>query len=144
MLHELKKLTLETGPADEQKMRRDRFWKLVEGTGLRRWSPGQAFDSSRRLLVGIAPGYSLPDIDLAESLIDLAARRPDISVDVFDVSDLGSKEDLAEFIPGLKAVFHTPIAAVWEKGVVMDVQEGSRCRSLIRKISERPVPMPGE
>jgi hypothetical protein len=140
MLQQLKKLTSESGPAGEQKMRKDRFWELIEGTRLRRWSPGQAFESSRRLLVGIAPGYSFPDIDLAESLIDLAVRRPDINVDLFDVSDLGSVEDLSAFIPGLKAAYQTPIVAVWEKGVVVSEEEGSRGRRLIREISERAAP----
>jgi hypothetical protein len=90
-------------------------------------------------LVGLAPGYSLPDIDVAEVLLQLANQRADISIDLFDASDLGP-EDLIAYVPGMRTAHHTPIVGVWEKGVFVTAAEGFRGRELLTEISGNPIP----
>jgi hypothetical protein len=122
-------------PLEEQRIRANDFWTLVAETRLHKWSPRERVDTNgRRLLVGLAPGWSLSDLEIAELLVETANEQPDLCIDLFDPSDLGSSEELAAYIPARSSAYHTPIVGIWDKGKFVTTEEGFRGRELLAEI----------
>jgi hypothetical protein len=84
-----------------------------------------------RILVGLAPGYSDLDLDLADVLIAQAPRHPEVHIDVFDVLEVRGVGDLENYIPGIGKVHHTPIVGVWRNGNIVQTGTGFAGRKLI-------------
>ena len=82
-----------------------------------------------RLLIGLAPTFSLPDLRLADVLNDsLASRRPaDLAVDVFDIDDLQQGRLIPAYFPdsGLATIISTPVLGIWENGHLKSVLIGA-------------------
>ena len=118
-----------------QRWRKSQFWDAIAQSPLRRWSPGDLLPTGPlRLLIGLAPSYSGPDIELADFLIDNAQHRNDIQVDVFDMTDLKDMSDVERYIPGMKLAYQTPTVAFWNQGHLNQSAEGAAGRKLIREV----------
>lgn len=121
-------------PSESQQEARNRFWTLIEGARLRRWRKGEAIPSSgRRLLVGLAPSYSMPDLEFAEALRELLRRtRSNTVVEFFDILDVETMADMQSYIPRMGKVYRTPVDGRLECGKLDRKRSGPRwapCRS---------------
>jgi hypothetical protein len=95
------------------------FPQLVKQSRLRYWRPGDAVEQSgARLLIALAPTYSLMDLRFADVLNEALATRQvqDVVVDVFAIDDIRDVRQIGEYYPGLKNAVCTPIAGLWNHG----------------------------
>jgi hypothetical protein len=112
-------------PIGEENDRAERLFPvLIEQSRLHLWRPGDPIAEGRRLLVGVAT-WSLYDLSLLE-VLDLAVKDGRSGVDrigVFDV-DRVERGDFEDYIPGLGKMVVTPVAAIWEGGILVDKRFG--------------------
>ena len=109
-----------------QQSARVRFWELLANSGLKRWRKEDNIPGSmRRVLIGLAPSYSIPDLDLAERVINAAhCSASHLTVEFFDVTDVADMADMQNYIPGIGNVYQTPVVGVWEVGVLVARAQG--------------------
>src|SRR3954468_12590839 len=90
------------------------FPSVVSATPIRLWQPGDPIEpTGRRLLIGVAT-WSVPDLTLLDELARAPSRQaPGMVVDVFNVADVRSAGDFERYVPGIGAVFHTPVVGLW-------------------------------
>ena len=111
-------------PADAQKKAQDQFPKKVSQSKLKLRKPGQPLPSTGRLfIIGIAT-FSAPELELLDQLEDYLERTETIDVEVFDVLACKQTSDFAKFIPGIDAVYRTPIIGVISDGRLIDQATG--------------------
>jgi hypothetical protein len=112
-----------------------RFWHLIAQAGVRRWSRGDPYvQTGKYVLVGLAPSYSVPDLELAEAVLErFQAGSLEAAVEFFDSSDARAAEEMDQFIPGIRNVFQTPIVGVWQNGVLVESASGFGGRQLVRR-----------
>jgi hypothetical protein len=88
-------------------------------------------DVRLRLLVGIAPSYSLSDVDLIGHILASGPFIRDIEIELFDVAEIREAHEVEDYIPGLDSFYHTPLVGVWHNGVLLERAEGFAARKLI-------------
>lgn len=94
------------------------FPRLVRGSRLHLWKPGDEIVSGRRLLVGVGD-WSLYDLSLLDVLHDFLSKGGVVvdRIDVFESTTL-SLADFEAHIPGLGNVVNWPQAGFWEGGIL--------------------------
>ncbi len=131
-------------PIGEENDRAEQLFPvLIQQSRLHLWRPGDPIAASRRLLVGVAT-WSLYDLSLLE-LLDLVLNRGCSAVDRIDVfnSDRVERGDFEEYIPGLGKVVGTPVAALWQDGIIGDKGFGWRAIRLISRLPGVPLEWKG-
>ena len=121
------------GPGEQQKLARARFPGVVGQSNLRLWQPGDHENVNRRIVIGLAASYSIPDLELLDVVDDaIQAGGPSLAtVEVFDVLDCREMSDFEKYIPGVTPVYQTPVVGIWEQGVLRAVGSGAVARDLI-------------
>lgn len=107
------------------------FPELVERSHLHLWRPGDSIAGGRRLLVGVAT-WSLYDLSLLE-LLDRVVKEGCPGMDRIDVFNLDRVElgVLERYIAHLGKVVGTPVAGLWEDGILGETGFGWRAITLI-------------
>jgi hypothetical protein len=106
----------------EQQRRAARlFPNMVRRSNLHYWCPGDPISKEgTRCLIALAASYSLKDLrfsDVINEALFTPFDRPK-RIDVFNIDDCISFDDLAQYCPGLSVEYaETPIVGVWEEGV---------------------------
>jgi hypothetical protein len=106
--------------------------EFLQAKGMKKWHPGDPIPGvGRRMLIGLAT-YSRDDIDLAQALVDhKASGGSGVQVELFSVMDIRTMQEFEEYIPGIGNVYQTPVAGLWEDGVVIRTSQGLEARKLI-------------
>jgi len=148
----------ELSPGEQQRRIEREFPALVAQGTLHWWSPGDPVCSSgRRLLIGVAT-YSSLDMRLLDLVSEsVRCRRLDglmkqqlslpaglsafvqvpkesLHIDVFSVLDCQSHEDFKPYIPSLGKVYQTPVAGLWDNGVLQSWATGAAGRTLVAQV----------
>jgi hypothetical protein len=88
-------------------------------------------------LIGIA-FYSLPDLKLLDQLVlkylglaaETSKREPIV---IFDVLHCKTMWDFDKLIPGIGAVYQTPVVGIWKNGLLTEKATGAEAHSLIAR-----------
>ena len=124
----------------EQGARSRALWEHTSSEGLRRWTPGTHISANGiRLLVGIAPGYSLSDVELIDRILAARPFPSALELELFDVSEISEMKDIQNYIPNKVRFFHTPVVGVWLRGSLIRQAEGFAARKLILETIARGV-----
>ena len=120
-------------PATQQRSARERFPLLLRGSHLLPWGSVVIEFAPRRTLIGVAPGYSRPDLELLDLLNTELGRGSDAFglVEVFDVQECSDQSDFERYVPGIAPVFHTPVVGIWENKRLVAKASGKAGRDLI-------------
>jgi hypothetical protein len=112
------------------------FWRVLDAAGLVRWRKGDPMAASpQRLLIGLA-SYSVPEVELAQRLIDRLETGPlPVCVELFNVLDVKDMSDFQNYVPGMGSVYQTPVVGLWSDGLLADAVQGSDARVLIQRIA---------
>jgi hypothetical protein len=107
------------------------FPVLIQQSHLQSWNPGDPIHGGRRLLVGVAT-WSLYDLSLLDVLDQVIAEGCSglDRIDVFDM-DQTKQGAFEHYVPGLGKVVRTPVAGLWEDGILGDKGFGWRAIRLI-------------
>ena len=135
----------ERGPAYirlQSEQARERFPHLVRKSRLHLWNIGDMpKPDGIRLLIGLAPGYSLVDMRLADLMNDALAREENsqVHVDVLDAAN-DRVPDLRVLFPKLKEQpSRSPVAGVWRNGIHVSDEWGFAAVARIVSILGLPV-----
>jgi hypothetical protein len=110
--------------------------------GFSSWQPGAPIPASGLwLLIGLAPAWSVYDLELMDNIIDrkrgkgqkLVDHKGSVQIGVFDVAGLHAPSDVEQYIPGLKGFFHTPVVGLWSDGQLLEMGQVAPARELIRR-----------
>ena len=115
------------------------FWMAIEASRTRRWRKGDAvLEAGRRMMVGLA-SYSRQDVELAQEIIDFQPREDSgVSViELFNVLDVHEMRDFEQYIPGIGAVYQTPVVGLWEDGVLVRTAQGLSGQRLVHDLIRR-------
>jgi hypothetical protein len=101
-----------------QRIARERFPGLVKESAFAYWSPEMPIRGAAcRLLIGVAAGFSLPNLRILDLISDKIARsRFNIAIDVFDLDDCDSPEELCQYFTNSKFLLQPPIVGIWQYG----------------------------
>jgi hypothetical protein len=113
-------------PADAQRKARQDFPARVSQSRLKQRSPGQSIPGTgRHFILGVAT-YSVAELELLDNLEDFLVKAEPgaIDVQVFDVLACKTMGDFAAFIPGIDAVYRTPVIGVISDGKLIDQATG--------------------
>jgi hypothetical protein len=105
-----------------------RFEAMVRDSHLHYWRPGMSFDQTcGRLLIGLAPTASMIELRLAELLNDLVASgSARCDVDVFNLHDIHSTPQTADYFSQTINITATPVAGYWQNGKLIELSQGSK------------------
>lgn len=120
--------------AEQQEAAGRRFPDLIARSPLTWWRPGDPIATEgRRLLIGVAASYSLLDLQLLDALVEEEpqSRRARPRIDVFDIEACPTMADFESYVPGIGRVYQTPVAGLWEDGILKQKAWGSSARDLI-------------
>jgi hypothetical protein len=109
------------------------FREAVARSPFRPWKPGDPIAATgTRILIGAA-AWSVYDLRLLDVVADALTRMNGTGalVEVFDASSMA---DFASYVPDLGFVHHTPVAGVWENGVLKEKASGFFARELIARM----------
>jgi hypothetical protein len=109
--------------------------QYAQASGLRVWRPGDSIASQgRRILLGVVP-WSRYDMEALDAVgKDLRGAR----VDIFIVDECKSEAEIEEFVPGVGAVFQTPVVGIWDDGQLVDKAWGLEGRQLLARYGYSP------
>jgi hypothetical protein len=110
-----------------QESARSRFWDEIGRLGIKRWRPGEPFvTTGTRILLGVGPAYSRPDLALVESIVKRLKENPqsDLTIELFDILDVPDMRSMGDFVPGIGNVYHTPVIGVWRNGTLEEKGSG--------------------
>jgi hypothetical protein len=110
-------------PGTQQRIARKDFRSMLARTRLIPWDHAASSPKGRRIVIGVAAGFSTPDLQLLDALNAAIARDNLGRVEVFDAQDCRVQGDFEDRIPGIGKVYHTPVLGVWENGNL--VMQGS-------------------
>jgi hypothetical protein len=115
------------------------FPDAVTRSSLHLWKPGDPISTLKyRLIVGVAT-YSTYDLQLLDRIDDYARSHIEtLWIDVFSWLDCLSLEQIAQYVPGLAQVYHTPISGLWENGAFVKGESGKPARDLIEMVLSGP------
>jgi len=122
-------------PYDMQMMAQRRFPHLAAARRLRLWRKNDVFSHTGwRILIGVAM-YSEPDLRMLDRLADdcISCRA---HVDVFDVSEVTTMEDLECYVPGIGLVCQTPLVGIWHDGKLIERMQGLFAWRRLRELVE--------
>jgi hypothetical protein len=119
-------------PRELQGRAQKRFWEIVGEGGLKRWRKGDERPlSGRWVLIGLAPAYSVRDLELAETIIEtIKGKKASAEFQLFDLLDVADIADMQNFIP-IEKVFHSPVVGVWQDGALVAAADGFAGRQLV-------------
>lgn len=108
---------------------------MLAAINLRLWSPSMPIRADGEwVLIGIAT-WSAYDLDLLDRLAaKLAGLKRNAIIDIFDVDECKSMEDLERYVPGIGRVFQTPVVGVWHDGTKVDSAWGAAGRKLLAEL----------
>lgn len=90
-------------------------------------------DNREALVIGVAPWN---DVELKALGALQRHLVPELgTVWVFDIDDCENAEDIARFLPGVKAPTQTPVMAQYNSGDLTRSAEGSQALDLLRQLS---------
>lgn len=92
---------------------------------------GDEFDPTsqeRALVIGLAP-WSAAELRALGALLDAADEA--VGVWVFNIDDCENADDIARFVPGVKAPIQTPIVADYVNGDLVRSAEGAAAIDLL-------------
>ena len=114
-------------------LRSELFPELVQKSKrLHFWRPGEAITrSGLRLLVGIAT-WSVYDMSLLDMIDETSeSGSMPLHIDVFDVGESQSAEDIGRAIPGIGKPSQTPLLGLWKNGEISERASGYDARNMI-------------
>jgi hypothetical protein len=120
-------------PLDNGMLARSKAQEVLAGSDMLLWADGSAMPIQNGATIGIA-FYSLPDLEFLDRLV---LARPNIagssseSIAIFDVLSCKTMEDFEKFIPGIGAVYQTPVVGIWKNGCVVEKGIGAKGRMLL-------------
>lgn len=118
-------------PAEQQRLAMQRFPEAVRSQGMSLWRPGDPLKSTgTRLLLGVAAGYSINDLELMDKLNCgiREGRLGSVVVDVFDMSQVLRMEEFDAYVPGIAPVRSSPILGIWVDGLLKERLQGFDAR----------------
>ena len=119
-------------PDQAQQLAAELFPRVVAMSKMRLWRIGDPISNiGSRILIGVAAGYSIPDLQLLDEINKRLSGASNISdlVDVFDVSGCKEMKDFENYISGIGNVYQTPIIGYWENGVLKESLSGFHARN---------------
>lgn len=110
---------------------------VLSQSHLHSWSPEQdIFTQGMRFLIGVAT-WSVYDLNLLDSLDEaLANGKAKDRVDIFNIDDCITTEDLERYIPEAgkdKGMCQTPMVAEWRGGAKIQQASGHAGREILIK-----------
>lgn len=119
-------------PGSRQRAARAQLPSMLARSNFRHWSLSMPTPlDSDRILLGIAV-WSRYDLELLDRLdAGLAKRQHAPVIYVFDVDECQSTADFERYMPGLGTVYHPPVVAIWQKGVLTARASGFAGRKLL-------------
>jgi hypothetical protein len=127
------KITTASSAADEQRLASQLFPTVLADFNLRTRIPGSPIPlAGTYVVIGVAAGYSPPDLELLDKIVEQVADRHADTVEFFDVSLLTSSDDLQLYIPGALPHYQTPIVALWTDGQLKLQLDGKSAREFLR------------
>ena len=125
----------EMSVAQQQRDAGEQLAALLLESRLHPWQPGDPIlNRGRRILLGVA-SYSVADLALLDTLNEAHAQGsiwP--GVDVFNVHECQSMQDIEKYVPGIGKVFQTPVVGYWEEGLLKEKASGKAGRDLLAKV----------
>ncbi len=113
------------------------FQALVTDSPFQLWRPGDPIpQQGDRLLIGVAT-WSGYDMRLLDVIAEALSRRDPSHVpvvDLFNTADCKQHRDFKEYVPKLRAVFHTPVVGLWRNGRLDESREGYEARDLTARM----------
>ena len=125
----------EMSVAQQQRDAGEQLAALLRESRLHPWQPGDPIlDRGRRILLGVA-SYSVVDLAVLDTLNE-AHGQGSIwpRLDVFNVLECQSMQDLEKYVPGIGKVFQTPVVGYWEEGLLKETASGKAGRDLLAKV----------
>ena len=121
------------GVAETQRIARAQFPSLVRESNLVLWRQGEIAEYPCRIVLGVAPSYSIPDLELLDIVDRCIAEQPEpkFRVEVFDIIDCPDMASLEKYIVGITPVFHTPVVGIWKNGELVSKGSGHAGRKLL-------------
>jgi hypothetical protein len=115
------------------------FPAAVAHSPLRLWAPGDPVPArGDRLLIGIAT-WSGRDMALLDAVSQsLRDRHPPVTIEVFNVAGCASPDVFDRYVPGIGAVYHTPVVGLWSEGRLVDKASGKAGHDLIARVVGLP------
>jgi hypothetical protein len=135
----LRNLLVNAGPGksvgESQRDSGNAFWRIVDAAGIRKWSKGDAPPrTGTYVLIGLAPSYSVPDLELADAVVEKVLNgSAGAKVEFFDTSDIRTPQEIEQCVPDIGIVFQTPVVGVWRDGTLVDKASGFAGRRLVRR-----------
>lgn len=119
----------------QQRIAAEQFPELVLQSNLHYWRPGDPIKTTGdRCLLGLAASWDLRDLRLADLVEELLRDNRDVRVDVFNVEDWTSVDQIVQYFPGFRrSHYSTPIAGWWQNGAIEQVECGVEAKRLIVK-----------
>jgi len=140
---------------EQQRRAGELFPELVRDSRLHYWRPGNpVYSDGLRLLMGLAPSFSLPDLRLADVINESLAKTSDgTRVDVFNMAtDLNAPVGLADYYPLLREHSHLvppvgsvgwrlpqPVLGVWRSGVCEELLDGWKALKRTLELVQSPL-----
>ena len=124
---------------EQQRQSGRRFWEELERKGISPWQSGGPIPPSGLwLLIGLAPSWSIYDLELVDGILDeVTDPMRDSQVSFFDVSCLHKQDDIDLYITGLKKFYQTPLVGLWKDGLLTESGGGERARQIIHRTLSR-------
>jgi len=116
---------------------------------LNHWTSNSGIPSQGiRFLIGVAC-WSLYEMRLLDALDYVLAKEATlVQIDVFDIDECLSQEDIDKRLPGIGRVYHTPVVGVWQDGEQVYCGSGYAGRAMVANHFEidhpRLVRLPGD
>ena len=116
---------------------------------LNHWRPNSGIPSQgTRFLIGVAC-WSIYDMRLLDALDCVLVKGPRlVQVDIFDVDECASQEDVEHYFPGIGKIDQTPVVGVWRDGKQVYSGSGYAGRAVVANYFEidhaRLVRLPGD
>lgn len=85
-------------------------------------------------VVGVAAGWSLPDLRLLDAIVASERGRDVIrrgGIAVFDMGGARCRSDLERIIPGLGKVYQSPVVGFWKMGGLIASRWGHDARRFL-------------
>ncbi|MEQ1904949.1 MAG: hypothetical protein ABL888_12250 [Pirellulaceae bacterium] len=112
------------------------FPKMITRTQMRYWKPGQSISQiGNRFLLGVAASFDLKDLRLIDLVEEYFSREKNATIDVFNLDDCDSIENLNLYYPGsFSGVPGNPILGQWSEGIHVGTCCGMQARMRVLEI----------
>ena len=122
-------------PGQQQQRAAEQFPSLVQSSHMKLWQPGRDLPLNGAEVVWIAvASYSVPDLELLDAIeAKLTGEGQNETIYLFDLSAFPDFDDFEKFLPGIGAVYQTPVVGSWTGGVLKERLSGAPARAWLAR-----------